>query len=53
MLPTDELIHRAIAHGDEHTIKPTEACLREDRIRPDPAYRAAAEAVLHRTTPLA
>ena len=52
LLP-DELIDRAIEHCDEHTIKLTEACLREDRIRPDPAYRAAAEAVLHRTTPLA
>jgi len=51
-LETDELIHRAIAHGNEHTIKLTEACLREDRIRPDPAYSAAAEAVLHRTAPL-
>ncbi len=49
----DELIHRAIEHGDEHTIKMTEACLREDRVRSDPAYRAAAEAVLHRTAPLA
>ena len=48
----DELAHRAVEHGDEHTIKVTEACLREDRIRSDPAYRAAAEAVLHRTPPL-
>jgi hypothetical protein len=53
MLEPHELIHRAIEHGDEHTIKLTEACLREDRIRPDPTYRAAAEAVLHRTLPLA
>jgi Questin oxidase-like len=52
-LQPDELIHRAIEHGDEHTIKLTEACLREDSIRPDPAYRAASEAVLHRTTRLA
>lgn len=51
-LETDELIRRAIAHGDEHTIKLAEACLREDQIRPDPAYRAAAEAVLNRTAEL-
>jgi hypothetical protein len=51
-LQPDELVHRAIAHGDEHTIKLTEACLREDRIRPDPAYRAAAEAVLYHTPKL-
>ena len=50
-LQPDELIHRAIEHGDAHVIKLTEACLREDRICPDPAYRGAAEAVLHRTTP--
>jgi hypothetical protein len=48
-LPSDELVHRAIEHGDEHAIKLTEACLREERIRPDPAYRIAAEAVLART----
>jgi Questin oxidase-like len=51
-LQPDELIQRAIEHGDEHTIKLTEACLREDRICPDPTYRGAAEAVLHRTAPL-
>jgi hypothetical protein len=51
-LQPDELVHRAIEHGDEHTIKVTEACLREDRTWPDLAYRAAAEAVLHRTAPL-
>jgi hypothetical protein len=51
-LQPDELVHRAIEHGDEHTIKITEACLREDGIWPDPAYPAAAEAVLHRTAPL-
>src|SRR5262249_24079175 len=34
MKPT-ELAGRAIAHGDEHVIKLTEACLYEDRLRPD------------------
>lgn len=36
------LIDRAVAHGDEHVIKFTEACLREDAIRPHPVYRIAA-----------
>jgi hypothetical protein len=52
-LQPDELIHRAVEHGDEHAIKLTEACLREDRLRPDRAYRAAAETLLRRTAPLA
>jgi hypothetical protein len=51
-LTPDELVDRAVEHGDEHTIKLTEACLREDRICPDLAYRVAAEALLHRTRPL-
>jgi Questin oxidase-like len=38
----DELIEMAIATGDEHAIKFTEACLRENAIAPDPAYLAAA-----------
>ncbi len=50
-LEPDDLIDRAIEHRDEHVIKLTEACLREDEIRPDPVYRAAAEAVLHRLRP--
>jgi hypothetical protein len=36
------LVDLAIANGDEHAIKLTEACLREDAIRPSAAYRAAA-----------
>jgi Questin oxidase-like len=47
-LRQDELIDRAIAHGDDHVIKLTEACLREDRIKPDPVYRALAEAIPRR-----
>ncbi len=47
----DELVDRAIAHKEEHVIKLTEACLRENRIRPDPAYRAAAEAAQQRIKP--
>jgi len=47
---TDEsvetLIDRAVAHGDEHAIKLTEACVREHAIRPSPAYLAAARRAL-------
>lgn len=43
-----ELADRAIAHGDDHMIKLTEACLNEDRHRPDPVYRVLAEAMLQR-----
>ena len=38
----DTLIDMAIAHGDEHAIKFTEACLRFDAIAQSAAYRAAA-----------
>jgi len=47
-LSRDELIDRAVAHRDDHVIKLTEACLAEDERRPDPVYRAAAEAILER-----
>jgi len=39
---SDALIDRAIANGDEHVIKFTEACLRRDAVVPSPAYGAAA-----------
>ena len=38
----EDLIDRSIATKDEHAIKFTEACLRENAIRPDPVYLAAA-----------
>ncbi|MEO6397158.1 MAG: questin oxidase family protein [Tepidiformaceae bacterium] len=38
----DDLADRAVASGDEHAIKFTEACLREHRISPNPIYLAAA-----------
>ena len=38
----DELIDRAVAAGGAHTIKFTEACLREYAINPCPVYLAAA-----------
>ncbi len=47
-----DLTHRAMEHGDEHAIKFTEACLREDAIRPDPVYRVAAEAIFDRLKPM-
>lgn len=39
----DELIDRAIANGDEHVIKFTEACLIRNALGPSPAYYAAIE----------
>ena len=44
-LQWDDLAARAVAHRDEHVIKLTDACLHEDFIRPDPIYRAVAEAI--------
>ncbi len=40
------LIDRAVANGDEHVIKFTEACLRRQTLRPSPAYPAAIVRVL-------
>ena len=37
----DELVERAIAHGDEHVIKFTEACLHRHSLDPSPVYTAA------------
>lgn len=42
----DELADRAIAHGDEHVIKFTEACLHRHALSPSPVYFAAVEHVL-------
>jgi hypothetical protein len=39
----DELIDRAVATGDEHAFKFTEACLREHALSPMPVYLAAAQ----------
>jgi hypothetical protein len=41
----EAIVGRAIAHGDEHVIKFTEACLRRHALDPSPAYIAAAEHV--------
>ena len=42
----ETLIDRALANGDEHAIKFTEACLRRDALVPSPAYRAAVDHAL-------
>ena len=42
----ETLLDMAIAHGDEHAIKFTEACLRHHALRPSPAYPAAARHAL-------
>jgi Questin oxidase-like len=41
----DGLVDRAIAHGDEHVIKFTEACLHRHTLSPSPVYIAAADHV--------
>jgi len=38
-----DLVDRAIATGDEHAIKLTEACLREHAVNPKPVYLRAAQ----------
>lgn len=50
-MSAEALVDAAVKHRDVHVIKLTEACLREDRIRPSPAYRAAAEALLKKFQP--
>ncbi|MBV9199494.1 MAG: DUF4243 domain-containing protein [Alphaproteobacteria bacterium] len=40
------LIDRAVANGDEHVIKFTEACLRRHSLAPSPAYCAAVDHVV-------
>jgi hypothetical protein len=49
---SDELAASAVEHQDEHVIKLTEACLRENALRPDPRYPAAVLAAQHRSPPL-
>jgi hypothetical protein len=42
----DDLVDRALANGDEHVIKFTEACLRRHALAPSPAYFAAVDNAL-------
>lgn len=47
----DDIIDQAVATGDEHAIKFAEACLREHKLNPSPAFPAAARdaaQLLHR-----
>jgi hypothetical protein len=39
----EDLVDQAVRTGDEHAIKFTEACLRENALRPRPAYLVAAQ----------
>jgi len=48
LLPWHDLFGRALVHGDEHVIKFTEACYRENAIQPDPRFAAAVQAALQR-----
>ncbi|HUK91222.1 MAG TPA: questin oxidase family protein [Blastocatellia bacterium] len=50
---TERLIDRAVASGDEHAIKFTEACLRERELNPKPVYIAAARHAVDRFSMLA
>jgi hypothetical protein len=43
-----DLFGHALVHGDEHIIKFTEACYRENSIQPDPRFAAAVGASLQR-----
>lgn len=43
--PAIDRIARAVAHGDDHVIKLTEACLALNMRRPSPVFLAAADAV--------
>ena len=43
-----DLFGRALAHGDEHVVKFTEACYRENALQPDPRFAHAAQAALQR-----
>ena len=49
---TQKLIDRAVAAGGAHSIKFTEACLREYALNPNPVYLAAALDVSERVGPV-
>lgn len=44
MAPAVDRVARAVAHGDDHVIKLTEACLSFDAARPAPVFLAACDA---------
>ena len=47
------LAERAVVHGDDHAIKFTEVCLRENALAPSAAFSAAAERALSLLVPVA
>ena len=47
-----ELIDRAVAAGGAHSIKFTEACLREYSLNPNPVYLLAAQDAAERVGPV-
>ncbi len=47
---TADLVERAVATGDEHVIKFTEACLREHAVSPHSIYLEAASDAIERST---
>ena len=47
----DDLTDRAVANGDEHAIKFTEACLREHALLPRPVFLEAARDATARLRP--
>lgn len=51
-LNIEDLIDRAVANGDEHAIKFTEACIHEHALNPKPVYLAAAAHALEVLPPL-
>ena len=48
----DELIDRAVSAGGPHSIKFTEACLRENDLNPNPVYLVAARDAAERVGPV-
>ena len=48
----EELIDRAVAAGGAHTIKFTEACIREYALNPNPVYLVAARDAVERVGPV-
>lgn len=48
----EELIDRAVAAGGAHSIKFTEACLREYSLNPNPVYLVAARDAAERVGPI-
>ena len=48
----DELVDRAVAAGGAHSIKFTEACLREYALNPKPVYLLAARDAAERVGPI-